>query len=62
MKTTKIARTYQNPICLERKYKQIIDNGQLKNQADLLIIQELEKLGDPLKSKIIYRVHVTTIC
>ena len=53
----------------------MIDNGQVKNQADLarklgisraratkilrllkldsLVIQELEKLGDPLKSKII---------
>jgi len=75
IKTNLITRIYRNPIYLAREYKQIIDNGQVKNQADLarklgisrvrihqilgllkldsLIIQELEKLDDPLKSKII---------
>ena len=75
IKANKIARIYRNPICLAREYKQMIDNGQVKNQAELarklgisrarvthilnllkldsLSIQELEKLGDPLKSKII---------
>jgi hypothetical protein len=60
---------------LAKEYKQMIDNGQAKNQSGLarklgisrvricqilnllklnpLIIQELEKLGDPLKSRII---------
>jgi hypothetical protein len=74
-KTNQIARIYRNPIYLAREYKQMIDNGQVKNQSglarkfgisrvrihqilsllklDSLIIQELEKLGDPLKSKII---------
>ena len=68
-------KTYRNPIYLAREYKQMIDNGDVKNQAQLarlkgisrarvtqilrllkldsLIIQELEKLGDPLKLKII---------
>ncbi len=75
MKFNQTAQTFRNPIYLAREYKQMIDNGQVKNQADLarkldisrvrihqilsllkldsLIIQELEKLGDPLKSKII---------
>ena len=75
MKANKIARIYRNPIYLAREYKEIIDNGQVKNQAELaklngvsrarvtqilnllklnsLIVQELEKLGDPLESKII---------
>ena len=75
MKANKIARIYRNPIYLAREYKEIIDNRQIKNQADLarklcisrarvtqilkllkldsLIIQELEKFGDPIKSKII---------
>ena len=66
---------YRNPIYLAREYKQMIDSGKVKNQAELarikgisrarvtqilnllkldsLIIQELEKLGDPLKSRII---------
>ena len=74
-KANKIVRLYRNPIYLAKEYKQMIDNGQVKNQADLarklgisrvricqilsllkldsLIIQELVKLGDPLKSKII---------
>jgi len=60
---------------LAKEYKKMIDNGQVKNQAELarklgisrarvtqilrllkldsFVIQELEKLGDPLKSKII---------
>ena len=75
MKANKIARIYRNPIYLAREYKEMIDNGQVKNQAELAklkgvsrarvtqilnllkldssIIQELEKLGDPLKSRII---------
>ena len=75
MKTNQIKHVYRSPIYLAREYKQMIDNGQVKNQSDLarklgisrvrihqilsllklnpLIIQELEKLGDPLKSKII---------
>jgi len=74
-KAIQIVRIYRNPICLAREYKEMIDNGQVKNQADLarklgisrvricqilnllkldsLIVQELEKLSDPLKSKII---------
>lgn len=74
-KTNQIIRIYRNPIYLVREYKQMIDNGQVKNQSglarklgisrvricqilnllklDSLIIQELEKFGDPLKSKII---------
>jgi len=74
-KANKTARVYRNPIYLAKEYKQMIDNGQVKNQSDLarklgisrvriqqilsvlklnpLIIQELEKFGDPLKSKII---------
>ena len=74
-KPNKTKPVYRNPIYLAREYKQIIDNGQVKNQSgiarklgisrakvtqilrllklDSLIIQELEKLGDPLKSKII---------
>ena len=74
-KANQIARIYRNPIYLARKYKRMIDNGQVKNQfglarklgisrvhihqilsllkLDSLIIQELEKFGDPLKSKII---------
>jgi hypothetical protein len=74
-KTIQIKRLYRNPIYLVKEYEQMIDNGQVKNQADLarklgisrvrihqilsllkldsLIIQELEKLGDPLKAKII---------
>jgi len=73
--TNQITHIYRNPIYLAKEYKQMIDNRQVKNQADLarkigvsrvrihqilslfkldsLIIQELEKLGDPLKSKII---------
>ena len=35
MKANKIARIYRNPIYLAREYKEIIDNGQIKNQADL---------------------------
>ena len=68
-------KTYRNTIYLAREYKEIIDSGKVKNQAELarikgisrarvtqilnllkldsLIIQELEKLGDPLKSRII---------
>ena len=68
-------KTYRNPIYLAREYKEMIDSGEAKNQAELaklkgisrarviqilsllkldsLIIQELEKLCDPLKSKLI---------
>jgi len=71
----KIKRLYRNPIYLAKEYKEIINSGEVKNQAevarkllisraritqilrllklDSLIFQELEKLGDPLKSKII---------
>jgi len=74
-KTNQITRIYRNPIYLARKYKRMIDNGQVKNQSGLarklgiskvrihqilsllkldpLILQELEKLGDPLEAKII---------
>jgi len=74
-KANQIARIYRNPIYLAKEYKQMIDNGQVKNQSDLarklgisrvricqilsllkldsVIIQELERLGDPLRSKII---------
>jgi hypothetical protein len=74
-KTKPIKPLYRNPIYLAREYKQIIDAGQVKNQADLarklnvsrvricqilsllklnpFVVQELEKLGDLLKSKII---------
>jgi len=68
-------KTYRNPIYLAKEYKQMINSGLVKNQAELarkldisrarvtqilnllklnsLVIIELEKLGDPLKSKII---------
>ena len=68
-------KTYRNPIYLAREYKEMIDSGKVKNQAELaklkgisrvrvtqilnllkldsLIIQELEKLSDPIKSRII---------
>ncbi len=74
-KANQIARIYRNPIYLAKEYKQMIDNGQVKNQSELarklgisrvrihqilsllkldsVIIQELERLGDPLRSKII---------
>ena len=74
-RTRKIVRTYRNPIHLAREYKQMIDNGQVKNQSalakligisrvritqilnllklDSRIIQKVEKLGDPLKGRII---------
>jgi DNA-binding Xre family transcriptional regulator len=75
IKANQIIHIYRNPIYLAKEYKQMIDNGQAKNQSDLaqklgisrarvtqilrlsklnsLIVQELEKLGDPLESKII---------
>ena len=34
-KANQIARIYRNPIYLAREYKQMIDNGQVKNQSDL---------------------------
>ena len=34
-KAIQIVRIYRNPICLAREYKEMIDNGQVKNQADL---------------------------
>jgi hypothetical protein len=74
-KVNQIIRIYRNPIYLAKEYKEMIDNGQVRNQSglarklgisrvrihqilrllklDSLIIQELEKLGDPLESKII---------
>jgi len=74
-KPNKTIPVYRNPIYLAREYKRMIDNGQVKNQADLarklsisrvritqilrllkldsLIIQELERFDDPLKSRII---------
>ena len=74
-KSNKTKSVYRNPIYLAKEYKQMIDNGQVKNQSGLarnlgisrarvtqilsllkldpLIVQELEKFGDPLKSKII---------
>ena len=75
IKTNQIIHIYRNPIYLAREYKEMIDDGQVKNQSDLarklgisrvrihqilsllkldsLIIQELEKFGDPPKAKII---------
>jgi len=74
-KVNQVTRINRNPIYLAREYKQMINNGQVKNQSglarklgisrvriqqilsllnlDFSIIQELEKLGDPLKSNII---------
>jgi len=74
-KVKQITHIYRNPIYLSKEYKQMIDNGQVKNQSDLarklgiskvrihqilnllkldsLLVQELEKLGDSLESKII---------
>jgi len=74
-KSSKANHVYRNPIYLAREYKEMIDNGQVKNRAELAklkgvsraritqilnllkldssIIQKLEKLGDPLKSKTI---------
>ena len=73
MKVNQTVRIYRNPIYLAKEYKQMIDNGQAKNQSDLaqklgisraritqilrllkldsLIVEELEKLGDPLESR-----------
>ncbi len=75
IKSNQITPRYRNPIYLARECKRMIDNGEVKNQADLarklgisrvrihqilsllkldsLIVQELEKFGDPLKSRII---------
>jgi len=72
-KTNQTKRLSQNPFYLTRKYRRMIDGGQLKSQYDLarkfgisrarihqilhllklnlLIFQELEKLGDPLLFK-----------
>ena len=71
IKSNQIKHIYQNPICLTKEYKEMINSREVKNQAELarikgiskarvtqrldllkldsLIIQELEKLGDPLK-------------
>ena len=35
MKVNQIARIYRNPIYLAREHKQMIDNGHVKNQANL---------------------------
>jgi len=73
-KTPSPKKIYRNPIYLTREYKNMIDTGEVKNQAELakvkgvsrarvtqilnllnlnhLIIQELEKLGDPLETNI----------
>jgi len=75
MKVNQTARIYRNLIYLAKEYNQMIDNGDVKNQAQLarlkgisrarvtqilrllkldsLIIQRLEKLGDPLKARTI---------
>ena len=34
-KPNKTKPIHRNPICLAREYKQMIDNGQVKNQSDL---------------------------
>ncbi len=34
-KANQIIRIYQNSIYLAREYKQMIDNGQVKNQSEL---------------------------
>ena len=34
-KANQIARMYRNPIYLAREYKQMINNGQVKNQSGL---------------------------
>jgi len=74
-KTNQIKHVYRNPIYLAKEYKQMIDNGQVKNQSglarklgisrvrihqilnllklDYSIVQELKRLGDPLKTKVI---------
>ena len=75
MKVNQTARIYRNPIYLAKEYKQMIEKGDVKNQAQLerlkgisrarvtqilrllkldsLMIQRLEKLGDPLKARTI---------
>ena len=35
MKANQITRIYRNPIFLAREYKQMINNGQVKNQSVL---------------------------
>ena len=74
-KANQTVQTYRNPIYLAKKYKEMIDSGEVKNQSELaklksisrarvtqilnllkldpLIIQELEKLGEQLDSRII---------
>jgi hypothetical protein len=78
-KVKQITQIYRNPIYLAKEYKQMIDNGQVKNQSslarklgisrvricqilnllklDTLIVPELEKLGDPVKSKLITGIN-----
>jgi len=67
-------KIYRNPVYLAKEYKQMIDSGEVKNQAELArikgisrarvtqilnllkldksIIDNLEKIGDPMDKKI----------
>jgi hypothetical protein len=42
-KVNQIIRIYRNPICLAKEYKQIIDNGQVKNQSELAQLKGLSR-------------------
>jgi len=43
MRTNKITRTYRNPIYLAKEYKQMIDSGIVKNQAELARIKGISR-------------------
>jgi len=42
-KTNQITHIYRNPIYLVKEYKQMIDNGQVKNQAELARINGISR-------------------
>jgi ParB-like chromosome segregation protein Spo0J len=43
MKANKIARIYRNPIYLAREYKEMIDSGKVKNQAELAKLKGISR-------------------
>jgi len=43
MKVNQTARIYQNPIYLAKEYKQMIDNGDVKNQAQLARLKGISR-------------------
>ena len=36
-------KTYRNPICLAKKYKEMIDSGKVKNMAELARIKGISR-------------------